>query len=68
MAHQKAARSPSTLCLAATLLLVLCFASAPAGAQAVGPSYTTPPSITYGEFYRDVELAAISRTARHFRT
>jgi alpha,alpha-trehalase len=66
MAHQKAARSPSTLCLAATLLSVLCFASAPAGAQAVGPSYTTPPSITYGEFYRDVELAAIFPDSKTF--
>jgi hypothetical protein len=54
MAYQQAARSPPALCLAATLVSVLCFASAPAGAQAVGPGYTTPPSITYGELYRDV--------------
>jgi hypothetical protein len=68
MPYQQAARSPPAWCLAAAALSVLCFASAPAGAQSVGNGYTTPPSIAYGELYRDVELAAISRTARPFRT
>jgi hypothetical protein len=31
----------------------------PAGAQTVGKGYTTPPSIAYGELYRDVEPTAI---------
>jgi alpha,alpha-trehalase len=66
MAYQQAARSPPALCLGATLVSVLCFASAPAGAQAVGLGYTTPPSITYGELYRDVELAAIFADSKTF--
>jgi alpha,alpha-trehalase len=66
MAPQQAAQSPPAFCPAATLVCVLCFACAPAGAQAVGPGYTTPPSITYGELYRDVELAAIFPDSKTF--
>ena len=59
MAHQRIAWSPSALCRVATMVSVLFFASAPAGAQTVGKGYTTPPSIAYGELYRDVELASL---------
>jgi alpha,alpha-trehalase len=52
--------------LVAAALSVLYFASAPAGAQTVGKGYTTPPSIAYGELYRDVELAAIFPDSKTF--
>jgi alpha,alpha-trehalase len=45
---------------------LLCFASAPVGAETLGPGYTTPPSIAYGELYRDVELAAIFPDSKTF--
>ena len=54
------------ICLAATVVSILCFASAPAGAQTVVPEYTAPPSIAYGELYRDVELAAIFPDSKTF--
>ena len=66
MAYKQAARSPLAMCRAATVLSVLCFASAQVGAQTVGPGYTTPPSIAYGELYRDVELAAIFPDSKTF--
>ena len=66
MAYRQAAVAPPAICLAATVVSILCFASAPAGAQTVGPGYTTPPSIAYGELYRDVELAAIFPDSKTF--
>ena len=48
------------------MLSVLCFASAPAGAQAARPELYHAPSITYGELYRDVELAAIFLDSKIF--
>jgi alpha,alpha-trehalase len=48
------------------MVSVLFVACAPAGAQTVGPGYTTPPSIAYGELYRDVELAAIFPDSKTF--
>ena len=65
MLHQQAALSPA-LCLAIIVVSVLCFASIPARAQTIGPSYTTPPSIAYGELYRDVELAAVFPDSKTF--
>ena len=35
-------------------------------AQTVGPGYTIPPSIAYGELYRDVELASIFPDSKTF--
>jgi alpha,alpha-trehalase len=66
MAYRQAAPAPPAICLAATVVSVLCFASAPAGAQTVSPGYTTPPSIAYGELYRDVELSAIFPDSKTF--
>jgi alpha,alpha-trehalase len=66
MAYRQAALAPPAICLAATVVSILCFASAPAGAQTVGAGYTTPPSIAYGELYRDVELAAIFPDSKTF--
>ena len=57
---------PSVIRLAAAALSVLCFAVRPAGARIVGPGYTTPPSIAYGELYRDVELAAAFPDSKTF--
>jgi alpha,alpha-trehalase len=65
-AYQQAARWPPALCLAAIVVSVLCFASTSTGAQTVGSGYTTPPSIAYGELYRDVELAAIFPDSKTF--
>ena len=48
------------------MLSVLCFVSAPVGAETLGPGFTTPPSIVYGELYRDVELAAIFPDSKTF--
>jgi alpha,alpha-trehalase len=50
----------------AAALAILCFAILPAEAQTVDPGYTTPPSIAYGELYRDVELAAIFPDSKTF--
>jgi alpha,alpha-trehalase len=44
----------------------ICFAAGPVRAQTVGPTYTTPPSIAYGELYRDVELASIFSDSKTF--
>ena len=66
MAYRLAALAPPAICLAAAAVSILCFASTPAGAQTVGPGYTTPPSIAYGELYRDVELAAIFPDSKTF--
>jgi alpha,alpha-trehalase len=66
MAYQQAARSPPAFCLAAAVLSVLCFASAPVVAETLGPGFTTAPSIAYGELYRDVELAAIFPDSKTF--
>jgi hypothetical protein len=61
-----ALRSLSAICLAIVAFWVLCFADGSAGAQTVGPGYPTPPSIAYGELYRDVELAAIFPDSKTF--
>jgi alpha,alpha-trehalase len=61
-----ASRSPLTICLAAATVSVLCFAYGPAGAQTVDPGYPTPPSIAYGELYRNVELASIFSDSKTF--
>ena len=45
---------------------VLFFADAPVAAQTVGSAYPTPPSIAYGELYRDVELASIFPDSKTF--
>jgi alpha,alpha-trehalase len=57
-------RSLSRVVLAAALS-ALCFASA-VRAQTVGPAYATPPSIEYGELYRDVELASVFPDSKTF--
>jgi alpha,alpha-trehalase len=44
----------------------ICLTTIPVRAQTVGPAYTTPPSIEYGELYRDVELAAIFADSKTF--
>jgi|SRR6516162_2283267 len=59
IAYRQAPRSPSTIRLTAAALSALCFARGPTGAQTLSPGYTTPPSIAYGELYRDVELASL---------
>jgi len=45
---------------------VLCIAYGAVEARTVGPGYPTPPSIAYGELYRDVELAAIFPDSKTF--
>jgi len=67
MTDRQASQSPSAIRLAAAVVWVLCVADGPVEARTVGPGYATPPSIAYGELYRDVELAAIFPD-RHFRT
>ena len=57
---------PPVIPLAVAALSALCFAVRPAGSQIVGPGYTTPPSIAYGQLYRDVELAAIFPDSKTF--
>jgi alpha,alpha-trehalase len=52
--------------LATAAALFLGFASGPVGAPVLGPAYTTPPSIAYGELYRDVELASIFPDSKTF--
>ncbi len=49
--------------LASTVSVML---AVPAPAQTVGPDYPVPPSIEYGELYRDVELAAIFPDSKTF--
>jgi alpha,alpha-trehalase len=66
IAHQQAPRLRSVKCLAAAVVSVLCFAYGPVGAQTVGPAFATPPSIAYGELYRDVELASIFPDSKTF--
>jgi neutral trehalase len=50
----------------AVAVSAICFAASPVWAQTVGPVYTTPPSIEYGELYRDVELASIFPDSKTF--
>jgi alpha,alpha-trehalase len=57
---------PSAIRLAAAALSILCFAPGPVGAQTIGPAYSTPPSIAYGELYRDVELASLFPDSKTF--
>ena len=59
-------RPPSGARLLAAVLSILCFAYGPVEAQTVGPAYPTPPSIAYGELYRDVELASIFPDSKTF--
>jgi alpha,alpha-trehalase len=58
-------RLETRVILAATVSAI-CFVVNSAGAQTVGPAYTTPPSIEYGELYRDVELASIFSDSKTF--
>jgi alpha,alpha-trehalase len=58
-------RSLRRIILAAAVSTI-CFTTIPVQAQAVGPAYTTPPSIEYGELYRDVELASIFADSKTF--
>jgi alpha,alpha-trehalase len=45
---------------------VLCVAAAPLRAQTAGPAYSMPPSIEYGQLYRDVELGAVFTDSKTF--
>ena len=66
MTDRQASQSPSAIRRAAAVVWVLCIADAPAEARTVGPGYATPPSIAYGELYRDVELATIFPDSKTF--
>jgi len=66
MTDRQASQSPSAIRLAAAVVWVLCVADGPVEARTVGPGYPTPPSIAYGELYRDVELAAIFPDSKTF--
>ncbi len=48
------------------LAAALCVAPLAAAAQGVGPAYTTPPSIEYGDLYRAVELGGIFPDSKTF--
>jgi alpha,alpha-trehalase len=50
----------------ATAISAIFFGADAVGAQTVGRAYTTPPSIAYGELYRDVELASIFPDSKTF--
>jgi alpha,alpha-trehalase len=63
---QKAPRSPPATRVAIGVLFALCLDYGRVAAQTLGPGYTTPPSIAYGELYRDVELAAIFPDSKTF--
>jgi neutral trehalase len=52
--------------LAIALVSVLCLVHAPVGARTVGPAFTTPPSVAYGDLFRDVQLAAIFPDSKTF--
>jgi alpha,alpha-trehalase len=58
-------RSLRRIILAAAVSTI-CFTTIPVRAQTVGPAYTTPPSIEYGELYRDVEIASIFADSKTF--
>ena len=45
---------------------MLSLACGPLCAQTLGPGFTTPPLIAYGELYRDVELAAVFPDSKTF--
>ena len=66
MTGRQASQSPSAIRLAAAVVWVLCITDGPVEARTVGPGYATPPSIAYGELYRDVELAAIFPDSKTF--
>jgi len=66
MTDRQASQSHSAIRLAAAVVWVLCVADGPVEARTVGPGYATPPSIAYGELYRDVELAAIFPDSKTF--
>jgi alpha,alpha-trehalase len=55
-----------TRLILAAAVSAICFIVNPVEAQTVGPAYTTPPSIEYGELYRDVELASIFPDSKTF--
>jgi alpha,alpha-trehalase len=63
--HPGATRPLKQVILAAAVSAI-CFIASPVRAQTVGPAYTTPPSIVYGELYRDVELASIFTDSKTF--
>jgi len=63
---RQASQSPSAIRLTAAVVWVLCVADGPVEARTVGPGYATPPSIAYGELYRDVELGAIFPDSKTF--
>ena len=66
MTGRQASQSPSAIRLAAAVVWVLCITDGPVEARTVGLGYATPPSIAYGELYRDVELAAIFPDSKTF--
>lgn len=71
MDHQRAPLalpgiSPSFRHVILAAASAICFSISPVRAQTVGPAYTTPPSIEYGELYRDVELASIFPDSKTF--
>jgi alpha,alpha-trehalase len=61
-----ALRSLSTIGFGIVAFSVLCFGFGPVEAQTLRPGFTTPPSIAYGELYRDVELASIFPDSKTF--
>jgi alpha,alpha-trehalase len=50
----------------AAAVSTICLTTISVRAQTVGPAYTTPPSIEYGELYRDVELGSIFADSKTF--
>ena len=66
MTDRQASQSHSAIRLAAAVVWVLCVADGPVEARTVGPGYATPPSIAYGELYRNVELGAIFPDSKTF--
>ena len=61
-----ALRLPSTIRFAAAAVSVLCVAYRPLEPQTLGSGYTTPPSIAYGQLYRDVELGSTFPDSKTF--
>jgi alpha,alpha-trehalase len=63
---RRAATRPIRRVILATAVSATCFSGSAVDAQTVGPAYTTPPSIEYGELYRDVELASVYPDSKTF--
>lgn len=72
-AHQRASLALPTASwlrtsrrLAIAIASILCLVHAPVGARTVRPAFTTPPSVAYGDLFRDVQLAAIFPDSKTF--